>query len=196
MAYVAPTVRSVGDAVTAADYNILVNDLIAIRAASVNVVQTLVTTSQQVTLTAASTYYEVPALNVTITPTTNTSKVMLTGWITYASIDSAITSWGFFRDGSVISAFQNSQATPSARQVAQFTWNAGSSFYTDTSAIATVPFTIIDSPATTSATTYKIYARTNSVASPIQYINRTRIDSDTSGTIRASSVIIAKEIPV
>jgi hypothetical protein len=29
MAYVAPTVRSVGDAVTAADYNIMANDVIA-----------------------------------------------------------------------------------------------------------------------------------------------------------------------
>ena len=31
MAYTAPTVRSVGDAVTAADYNIMANDVIALR---------------------------------------------------------------------------------------------------------------------------------------------------------------------
>jgi len=196
MAYVAPTIRSVGDAVTAADYNIVVNDLIAIRAASVNVQQTLVTTSQQVTLTAASTYFEIPALSVAITPTTNTSKVMLTGFLSFASVASASVVFGFHRNGTVISAFQNSQASPGSRNLAQFGINPGSSFYGDTSAFASLPFTIIDSPATTSATTYKIYAKTNSGSSPVFYLNRTTADSDVTGTMRLSSVIIAKEIPV
>ena len=62
MAYVAPTVRSVGDAVTAADYNIMVNDMLAL-ATGYTYVTTLYTTSSG-TFTAA-TYPYLRAARVT-----------------------------------------------------------------------------------------------------------------------------------
>lgn len=196
MAYVAPTARVAGDAVTASDYNIFVNNDIAMRAAAANIQQTIITTSQQVTLTTAATPFAIPGVTVSITPTTNTSKVMLSGWITLSNLYYASATFKFFRNGSVISAFTNTEASPSNRQQSQFGINAGSSFYTDTSAWASQAFTIIDSPATTSATTYTIHVQTNSSSSPIFYLNRTTADSDVSGTCRHSSVIIAQEVVV
>ena len=51
MAYVAPTIRSVGDAVTAADYNIMANDVINLRALA-NVQQTVLTSAASQSINA------------------------------------------------------------------------------------------------------------------------------------------------
>lgn len=195
MAYTTPTTHVAGETLPAADYNVIVNDVIAIRAASVNVQQTVVTTAQAVTLTSANTYYEIPALSVAITPTTNTSKVLITGTLFIASILNQGVAFGLFRDGSVVSAFQNTQATPSARTIGQIAFQTGSSWYGDDAVVANLPFCFLDSPATTSAVTYKIYAKATSTGQ-IQYLNRSRADSDTGGSIRGSSFMVCKEVAV
>ena len=67
MAYVAPTVRSVGDAVTAADYNIMANDVIALRDSIVRLDTQTRTTEYTSTVTTIAGASDVFATDVTFT---------------------------------------------------------------------------------------------------------------------------------
>ena len=189
MAYVAPTVRSVGDAVTAADYNIMANDIIYLRALA-NVQSVHNSTSQ--TLTSSSTvytFYTFPSLSVSITPTFNTSKILIMSnfFVSVGSSRNAIIR--FMRDSTAIGVGTGSvgSRTPSS---AEFTQQIA-----DTNSAMSGHFSFLDSPATTSAITYTLQVADNGGGTPI-YGNRTINDVDAGYTARGATSIIVKEIPV
>ena len=143
MAYVAPTVRSVGDAVTAADYNIMANDVIAHQSVMSNVVYaTYGTAVSNATLT-----YATSNLSATITPLSTASRIRVEYHVE-----------GLKVAGDVNTAM-NLIVLVGATQIA--TTERNNTYNTGTSAdvIFTVNDAFIHSPATTSATTYTLHFR-------------------------------------
>lgn len=175
MAYVAPTVRSAGDAVTAADYNIMANNAIALRAVDTNVQSTFV---NSVSFSTSSTsFVDLTGLSVTITPSTNTSKILIF-WKLLGHNSDNVWRVRLLRGATAIS--EANDGTSGLTTV-----NSGG-----TSAGVNVNGNFLDSPATTSATTYKIQVST--AGSGTLWINRRAADISYQG----SSVLTVMEVLV
>ena len=180
MAYVAPTIRSVGDAVTAADYNIMANDVINLRALA-NVQSVLLTSS--LTQAVTTTFTNLTGMTVSITPTSNTSRILV---YCFASVnqDGGVmnTLYRLARDGTGILVGDAAGSRTSA--------SSGPHDDGDTKAA----FVILDSPATTSAVTYTFQAR-GATGNATIYFNRSKTDTNAAEFIRSASTIIVQEIP-
>ena len=139
----------------------------------IQVVQTYKTDQETMTSTSMA---DVSGLSVSITPTSATSKILVTVHV-YASCDDAAI-LGLMRDSTVIGAGTGSgDADNSGFAMVRFTaTNLGSTFST----------TYLDSPATTSATTYKVRGRPTGGSNNL-HINR-RASSD--GYQLASSITV------
>lgn len=138
-----------------------------------NVVQTVDTTNRSTT----STSYVSSSISVTITPSSNTSKVRIS---CFGIAGTSLAGGGFlsltlYRDGVDL--------TPSGVNGMTEVVLTSSGF------VATFAFDYIDSPATTSATTYTLYFKT---ASGTGYIGRRGVDT----TVDAPTFITATEIGV
>ena len=174
MAYVAPTIRSVGDAVTAADYNITANNDIAIRAAQVNLKSTFV---NAITFsTTSGTFVDLTGMTVSITPTANTSKVMV-WWSVQGHQPGNPWHIRLVRDSTTIGEASNG------------TDGMCSLYDVDTTSGNLFSHQFLDSPATTSATTYKLQVRVNSGTFRL---NRRVADVSYQGV----STITVMEVPV
>ena len=138
------------------------------------------------TSTNAGVYTDVTGLSVTITPTSATSKILV-----LASIASQSQIGGNF---SVIQLVRNS--TPI------FIGDAAGSRVQATTQLAQVsqdnmlgaPITFLDSPATTSSTTYKIQGCSLAASPGFFYVNRTATDTNSNSYSRAASSITVMEI--
>ena len=190
MAYVAPSTVTAGTSpITAAAHNIIVNDIINLRALA-NVQSVHNSTPQ--TLTASSTlytFYTFPSLSVSITPTFNTSKILIMSnfFVSVGSARNAIIR--FMRDSTAIGVGTGSVGSRSPAS-AEFTQQIA-----DTNSGMSGHFSFLDSPATTSAITYTLQVADNGGGTPI-YGNRTINDTDAGYTVRGATSIIVKEIPV
>jgi len=140
----------------------------------------------------SQTYTVITGLTATITPTSNTSKILVMAQIGCSSLVNA-DSWAFAvgRGGSVVTASIGDAASSRPRatvvtQVADFA--PGTQNFQNT-----IPIMFLDSPATTSSTTYSVMGRTANGGT--LYINRTNSDRDTSGyDARWTSSITIMEI--
>ena len=120
--------------------------------------------TDQTTMSSTS-FADISGLSVAITPTRADSKILITVHV-YASCDDAGV-LGLMRDSTVIGAGAGGDAENSGFAMVRFTaTNLGSTFST----------TYLDSPATTSATTYKVRGRPTSGSNNL-HINR-RSSSD------------------
>ena len=102
------------------------------------------TTSQVV----GSGYTDLTGLNVTITPTRSDSKILIEAQI-YNSNNNAVNFFRILRGSTFIEQ-------PSGTSSSGANWNAHGFAYFDHSFQDTTVIKILDSPATTSATTYKV----------------------------------------
>lgn len=140
----------------------------------------------------SQTYTVITGLTATITPTSNTSKILFMAQIGCSSLVNS-DSWAFAvgRGGSVVTASIGDAASNRPRatvvtQVADFA-PSNQNFQN------TIPIMFLDSPATTSSTTYSVMGRTANGGT--LYINRTNSDRDTSGyDARWTSSITIMEI--
>ena len=108
---------------------------------------------------------DVPGLSVTITPTRSDSKILITAHVYASCRDAAVL--GLMRNSTVIGAGVGGDANNSGFAMVRFTeLNLGSTYST----------TFLDSPATTSATTYKVRGRPTESSYNL-FINR-RASSD------------------
>lgn len=155
-----------------------------------NTQSTSLTTATQTTVTTGGTYYDVSGLSVTITPGNATSKVWLTGQIdvTCAATDALIgirlvrgsTAIGVATsNGSRIATSAGLYLNPTAMQ--------------NTNMHVSVPLQFLDSPATTSATTYKVQVTSNASGAVVS-VNRSSSDGNTADSFRAVSTITAIEV--
>lgn len=127
---------------------------------------------------SSATFVDVTGLSATITPQSSTSKILCMGQLNTGTANSEYVIAQLVRGSTVIGSGTSGT-----------TYN-GISFNpaSDNSRIWTTPFEFIDSPATTSATTYKIQVR--GLAAVTQYVNRRGLDTAFGG----SSNIILMEI--
>jgi hypothetical protein len=131
---------------------------------------------------------DVTGLSVSITPTSATSKVLV-----IAQVDGAS---GSANTGGYISIIRDSTQIGGGTAAGSRT-SASASFVPVATTYAgrnssTVVF--LDSPATTSATTYKVEVRNASNGTETIYVNRSALDTDAAYNSRTASSITAIEV--
>jgi hypothetical protein len=133
-----------------------------------------------------TTYVDVTGLSLTITPKASSSKIMILGSI-FGATDSTL-NFGrlrLMRDSTAI-AIGNADSARS-----QLTAGFGS---TDTVVAETMSVLFLDSPATTSAVTYKFQVSSDRATSSSTFINRNSYTPDNTIGVRAVSTITAFEV--
>jgi hypothetical protein len=131
-------------------------------------------------------------LTLTITPSSTSSRIFITGRIA-ASGSGGFTGGGFtlFRNSTNLNNASNGTSGSNSGQMMAF-WNPAdvqsSGLASNDNAMTQIPISFIDSPATTSATTYTVYATGVGGAANV-LVNTAKSDS-----MRSSSQLIVMEI--
>jgi hypothetical protein len=129
----------------------------------------------------------ITGLSVSITPSVNTSKVLLFVNISAGSSGSDISPMYIVeRDGTPIGV---GDAAGSRTRV-----TFGADLYLTTAGMQTAAITYLDSPATTSAITYTVDVMHTSNSTQTVYVNRSQADNDLARRGRAISTITAIEV--
>ena len=132
--------------------------------------------------------YDDLGLSVTITPTSATSKILIACYASISASSGFDCSLRLLRGSTPISVGDADGSR--TRSSTTFTGN----WTTVTYARQNVAINYLDSPATTSATTYKIQGRTYQ-SNVVVYINQGHLDTDSAAyEARAASSIIAMEV--
>jgi len=152
-----------------------------------NVQSTTLTTATSTTITTAQTFYDVSGLSVSITPTSSSSKVLVMGHMHIANGTTDQLMVARIARGSTAVGVGTSAGSRTAGTVGVYYG------FTNNNIQYPIPFSYLDSPSTTSATTYKIQVTGNSNGGII-YTNRAGSDSDDSGKFRPVSTITVIEV--
>jgi hypothetical protein len=148
------------------------------------VAQVLSTTKTDTFTLASSTFTDITGLSVSITPTSATSKILVS--IDVLGNGAPASGWGglrIMRDSTPIGV----GATAGSRVSV-----SGFMYVNDGGLLVSTSNSVLDSPATTSAITYKVQFMTNSAGTG--YINRTQADTDSNAYPRGASTITVMEI--
>jgi len=153
-------------------------------------------TSGSISLISANTYYSTP-FAVTITPSATSSKILLMGHIMgEATLDDYLIVWGIER--AISGGATTDIIAPAAGSRVRCISLANTNFYN--SEVQSTPSSIItfsgliDSPNTTSATTYTVQVNAPQNTSVGFYYNRAVTDTDSINYERGLSWITAQEI--
>lgn len=147
------------------------------------ILQVVSTTKTDTFSTTSTSYTDITGLSVSITPSATSSKVLVfTNFNASVSGDIAVM-FRLMRDSTAISI--GDAAGNRTRASASMITNL------DTSQMGTFAVHVLDSPATTSATTYKVQMFVNTGTG---YIGRTGSDTDLATRPRTASTITAMEI--
>lgn len=171
-----------GEVYTASAHNAIIGNLNSLGPAAFNVQSTALTSTFE---TNSTTYTDVTGLSVAITPSAATSKILV-----IASLflwGAAAQTNGFARLMRGSTAIGVGATAGSRTPVSMFTTDGDG---------CTTGICFLDSPATTSATTYKVQIRTENAAYNCSVNYRQGGDGDGSSTPRGISTITAIEIPV
>lgn len=148
------------------------------------ILQVVQTTKTDTFTTASTSYVDLTGLSVAITPSSTSSKVLVMTSTNCSNVSGGYNTMIKLVRG-ITDVFIGDSASSRAQASAQSRLN-------DTNAGLTLTFSFLDSPNTTSATTYKIQIK--SQTSGTAAVNRTSADSDTSVIARTASSIIAMEV--
>lgn len=148
------------------------------------VLQVISTNKTDTFTTNSTTFVDITGLSVSITPSANTSKILVLATITGSGdVGLNTASFRLLRGSTTIdvgdSAGSRVQAT-------------GGLFADETSHIDSASVVFLDSPSTTSATTYKFQIRCNNSGNA--FVNRSELDSDNNTFYRSVSNITVLEI--
>jgi hypothetical protein len=144
----------------------------------------VVQTTKTDTFSTASSYTSVTGLSVSITPTSSTSKILVMVSLGGISANNSSFKMGMYRGATPIYVGDTAGSRTSTSAQGQT-----SADY----AVQSSAWHYLDSPATTSSTTYQVYLGGN--GSVTAYLNRTARDNNASGEdARTASSIIAMEI--
>lgn len=150
------------------------------------VLQVVSTTKTDTFSTASTSYTDITGLSVSITPTSASSKILVIYNVTTASRSSTYSGGiQLFRDSTAI---YRGDAAGSRTRASSFWWSDANSY-----TMWPLNGTFLDSPATTSATTYKLQIFSAYVGDSV-YVNRNQIDGDNSVIGRTPSSITVMEI--
>ena len=174
------TTYTPGEVLTAAS----LNNNFTFAAASGGLIQLVSTTKSDTFTSASTTFVDITGVSVSITPTSASNKILVLVMLNASNaVGTAAMQVQLLRDATAIgigdAAGSRTQATAD--------FNIGSS-NSMTSGIVS----FLDSPATTSATTYKIQGR--NTAAGTFYVNRTQADANAATTMRGISSITVFEV--
>jgi hypothetical protein len=154
------------------------------------VVQTVKTDTFSSTSTSD---FDITGMSVAITPSASNSKILVFGTLNFTTSDYQQGTWiSLVRDSTQI--FRGDAAGSRRRAMFGFE-DGGSNENEQRYRVTTSAFQFLDSPSTTSATTYKLTA-VNLSSSYTFYVNRTHSDSDNANYARVPSSITAIEVLV
>jgi hypothetical protein len=148
------------------------------------VAQVVSTTKTDTFSTTSGSYVDVTGLSVSITPTSATSKILVIVDVSGNGTPGTNIGGVKLQRGSTDIAYPTSFGS----RLPGF----ASPFVNDVAPTAMASTNFLDSPATTSATTYKVQARTS--GSGTIFINRGSNDGDNASTVRVVSTITVMEI--
>jgi len=148
-------------------------------------IQQVVSTTKTDTFTTTSTsMVDVTGLSVAITPSSATSKVLIVAMVTMSANTAANEAFGqLVRDSTPIALGDTASNRTSATFGSDVAGNVGQN---------SVSVLFLDSPATTSATTYKIQVQANTAGTVA--VNRGYSDTDSALRARTVSTITALEV--
>ena len=132
---------------------------------------------------SANTYADIAGLTATITPTSTSSKIMVTCNVAIINTNSNV--YVALKRGSTFVG--TGPASGNRSQV-----SSSNAYNTGSNALLGLNFEYLDSPSTTSATTYKVQSITDSSAAT--YVNRTPSDTNAVHGVRSQSTITLMEI--
>jgi hypothetical protein len=175
------TTYTAGEVLTAASLN--ANFTFAAANPTSKIAQVLSTTLSSTFTSSSTSFTDITGLTVTITPTLATSTILVIASVSGEN-DFGVTSCSIrlARGGTGIFV---GNAAGSRTQGDHFEGISASS-------MVTAGLSFLDSPATTSATTYSVQGR--NITAGTFYINRTKTDSDAAGYMRAASSITVMEV--
>jgi len=149
------------------------------------VLQIVSTTKTDTFSMNSTTYADVTGLSVSITPSSASSRVFIIANLTIGTDpNNSLGAYPRLMRGSTAIAVG---ATAGSR-----TLSSGDGSPRSTSSVETVAFNFVDSPATTSATTYKIQVRSQTANNV--HVNRSDLDTDSATFERTASTITVMEI--
>ena len=146
------------------------------------VVQTLKTDTESVT---GSSFADISGLNVAITPSASSSKVLIMLTMTFGGEGDVYPLFKLLRGTTVVTTATDLQGSCAS---GAFGKNAYQSTNTEN-----LSFTFLDSPSTTSATTYKIQVRPMGTSSKTYYLNRPGNTGD-ANRFQGTTTLTAMEI--
>jgi hypothetical protein len=150
------------------------------------ILQVLSTTKTDTFTVASATYTAVTGLDVTITPSSASSKILVMAQATVIGPSDNVGGFITLRRG----ASTDILVGDSAGSRVQASANHPGTGQVSTSSPATL--IVLDSPSTTSATTYGVYVR--SPTAVITYVNRSSLDADNAYYPRTASTITVMEV--
>jgi hypothetical protein len=154
-------------------------------ALSPKVLQVVSTTKTDTFTTTSTSFVDITGLSVSITPSSATNKVLVFVNLSVGDDPTVTTSLSqLVRNTTAI----NIGDTAGSRTPASQSTKAVS-----TDSQATQAYNFLDSPATTSATTYKVQILTAG-ATQTTTVNRSKLDNNTTSNARTTSTIVAMEI--
>ena len=143
----------------------------ALQASSGRVLQVVSTTKSDVFTTTSASYVDVTGLSASITPSSSSSKVLIIANLSYSASSGRDAAFQILRGSTVIPTGVTGSVLNGAYTLSMFS----------------VAQSYLDSPATTSATTYKIQVY---VSADTIYVNRRALDT----TFTGQSTITLMEI--
>ena len=149
------------------------------------IVQVVATPKYNTFSTSSNSFVDVNDLNVTITPKSSSNKILIMVDIKCGSSTNGAEYFARLLRGSTLIYGGNS----SGREECFY----GTEDTEDQFRMDHAGANFLDSPSTTSATTYKVQIRNNNTGHTI-YINRTGADTNSGGYPRTASSIIAMEV--
>ena len=172
---------TVGQVLTAAELNAMVDE-INIGSA---VVQVKSTTKTDTFSMASTTFADITGLSVSITPTSASNKILIVATVAQGAEAVYTGNLRLMRDSTAIGV----GATAGSRILS-------TSFNTtpQTHSMTSTSLNFLDSPATTSATTYKIQVAQVSGPGGTVYVNRSHTDTDNATYARNISTITVFEV--
>ena len=170
-----------GNVLTAAEMNAIGENLVSL----INVQSTTKTDTQSISLATATFSSNITGLDVTITPTSATSKILLIAMLSLSG-------------ESTVGVRLVRGATPIGVGATAGSRTSVSTGHEQNTVSTGLPTSIVflDSPATISAQTYGLQVFNGSGVTRNIYINRGSTDTDTATHMRTISSVTAIEIPV
>jgi len=155
-----------------------------------NILQVVQAVKTDTSSTTSATYTDISGLSLSITPASNSNKILVTCNVYIGGDDNSFQGFKVFRDSTAIGLGTAATGNQTNVSFANFMTNTSSSAY----GVRNVCFEFLDSPSSTSSLTYKIQFASifNSASS---YINRGHIYSqNVAHNLFPSSTITAMEV--